>query len=47
MIAPLACSEAGKMQGLNVDVQKGELVISNGDPKTAVVRLGSERTLYL
>ena len=39
VIGPLAWSEAGKVQGLRVDVQKGEVAISNGDPKTAVDRL--------
>ena len=36
---PLAWSEAGKVQGLQVNEQKGEVSISNGDPKAAVDRL--------
>ena len=39
MIGPLAWSEAGKVQGLHVDPQKGEVTISNGDPKVAVDQL--------
>ena len=39
VIGPLAWSEAGKVQGLHVDSQKGEVTIQNGDPKTAVDRL--------
>jgi len=39
VIGPLAWSEARKVQGIAVDAQKGEVVISNGDPKAAVDRL--------
>jgi len=39
VIGPLAWSEAGKVQGLTVNVQTGEATISNGDPKAAVDRL--------
>ena len=39
VIGPLAWSEAGKVQGLHIDQQKGEVTISNGDPKAAVDRL--------
>ncbi len=39
VIGPLAWSEAGKVQGMTVDRQKGEVIISNGDPKAAVDRL--------
>ena len=39
VIGPLAWSEAGKVQGLQINSQKGEVTISNGDPKAAVDRL--------
>ena len=39
VIGPLAWSEARKVQGLRVDSQKGEVNISNGDPKATVDRL--------
>ena len=39
VIGPLAWSEAGKVQGLHIDQRKGEVSISNGDPKAAVDRL--------
>ncbi len=39
VIGPLAWSEAGKVQGLTVNAQKGEVVISGGDPKSTVDRL--------
>ena len=39
MIGPLAWSEAGKVRGLQVNAQKGEVAIANGDPKAAVDRL--------
>lgn len=39
VIGPLAWSEAGKVQGLHVDSQKGEVSIANGDPKATVDRL--------
>ena len=39
VIGPLAWSEAGKGQGLHIDQRKGEVSISNGDPKAAVDRL--------
>lgn len=39
VIGPLAWSEAGKVQGLAVNEQRGEVIISNGDPKAAVDRL--------
>ena len=39
VIGPLAWREAGKVQGLHIDEQKGEVTISNGDPKAAVDRL--------
>ena len=39
VIGPLAWSEAGKVQGLHIDAQKGEVTIENGDPKAAVDRL--------
>ena len=39
VIGPLAWSEAGKVQGLQINVQKGEVSISNGDPKAALDRL--------
>ncbi len=39
VIGPLAWSEAGKVEGITVNAQNGEVVISNGDPKAAVDRL--------
>ena len=39
VIGPLAWSEAGKVQGLQINQQRGEVTISNGDPKAAVDRL--------
>ncbi len=39
VIGPLAWSEAGKVQGLHIDTQRGEVTISDPDPKSAVDRL--------
>ena len=39
VIGPLAWSEASKVQGLTIDMQKGEVVITSEDPKGAVDRL--------
>lgn len=39
VIGPLAWSEAGKVAGLRIDSQKGEVTIQNGDAKAAVDRL--------
>ncbi len=39
VIGPLAWSEAGKVQGLHVNMQSGEVTISDGDPKAAIDRL--------
>ncbi len=36
VIGPLAWSEAGKVQGLHVDLQGGTVSISNGDPRAVV-----------
>ncbi len=39
VIGPLAWSEAGKVQGMNVNRQSGEVSISSDDPKAVVDRL--------
>ena len=39
VIGPLAWSEAGKVQGLHLNRQRGEAFISNGDPKNVVDKL--------
>ncbi|OGG53889.1 hypothetical protein A2851_03225 [Candidatus Kaiserbacteria bacterium RIFCSPHIGHO2_01_FULL_53_29] len=39
VIGPLAWAEAQKVQGLHIDKQRGEVGISNGDPKAVVDRL--------
>ena len=39
VIGPLAWSEAGKVQGLHIDQAKGEVSISDADPKASIDKL--------
>ena len=39
VIGPLAWSEAGKVQGLQIDRTHREIAMNNGDPKDVVNRL--------
>ena len=39
VIGPLAWTEAGKVQGLQVNRSRNEAILSNGDPKETVNRL--------